>query len=70
MDVMKIEVMTGAGLISFHVADNEEGEYWKAYEGKMIFEKLSGRNISFVESNVIYINEIKVADNSGGDSVE
>jgi len=71
MKVKKIQVMTAAGLVTFHV--NDEGErkcLWESFEGKMIFQKLSGNDISFVQSNVIYVNEVTVTDNSGGDSVE
>lgn len=69
MDVTKIEVMTPAGKVCFHVRADKP--VWvRDEEGMIIFTKLSNKDISFVQSNVIYINEIAVVDNSGGDSVE
>ena len=70
MKALKIEVMTETGLVSFHVDENEGKCPWNDLKGKLVFKKLSGKDISFVESNVIYINEIIVNDNTGGDSIE
>jgi len=68
MNIKKIQVMTGARLVTFHVSADEP--IWQEVEGFLVFKKLSGNDISFVQSNVIYVNEVTVADNSGGDSVE
>jgi hypothetical protein len=68
-------VTTGGQAVSFHISarDVNEGEsvplledLWVETDNLFVFRKLSGNDISFVKSNVVYIDENNAENNADG----